>query len=138
MKRRSFLSLVGAGTTLPMFSVPARATERIFYTPGLAEKAMADGKTILLDFWTNWCSTCAAQDRVIGDFRAANSDYDKAITFITVDWDVYADSELSKSLHIPRRSTLVALKGKTEIGRLVAATWPADIKALLDAALAST
>jgi hypothetical protein len=32
----------------------------------------------------------------------------------------------------------VALKGKKEIGRLVAATWPADIKALLDATLAAT
>ena len=137
MKRRSFLSLAGAGITLPMFSISARAADRIFYTPGLAEKAMSDGKTILLDFWTNWCSTCAAQDRVIGEFRAANPAYDKAITFITVDWDVYADSELSKALQIPRRSTLVALKGKTEIGRLVAATWPADIKALLDATLAA-
>lgn len=137
MKRRSFLSLAGAGITLPMFPISALAADRIFYTPGLAEKAMADDKTILLDFWTNWCSTCAAQDRVIGDLRAANPAYDKAITFITVDWDIYADSDLAKSLRIPRRSTLVALKGKTEIGRLVAATWPADIKALLDATLAA-
>ena len=138
MKRRSFFGLAGAGFTLPMFSIPALAADRIFYTPGLAEKAMAEGKTILLDFWTNWCSTCAAQDRVIGDLRAANPAYDKTITFITVDWDVYANGDLSKGLQIPRRSTLVAMKGKTEIGRLVAATWPDDIKALLDAALAST
>lgn len=137
MQRRSFLSLAGAIITLPMLSIPAHAADRTFYTPGLAEKAMADGKLILLDFWTNWCSTCAAQDRVIGEFRAANPAYDKAITFITVDWDVYADGDLSKALQIPRRSTLVALKGKTEIGRLVAATWPADIKALLDATLAA-
>jgi thiol-disulfide isomerase/thioredoxin len=137
MLRRRFLSLAGAGITLPMFSIPARAADRTFYTPGLAEKAMAEGKLILLDFWTNWCSTCAAQDRVIGEFRAANPAYDKAITFITVDWDVYADGDLSKALKIPRRSTLVALKGKTEIGRLVAATGPDEIKALLDATLAA-
>lgn len=137
MQRRSFLSLAGAGITLPLFSIPAQAGDRTFYTPGLAEKAMADGKLVLLDFWTNWCSTCAAQGRAIDDLRAANPAYDKAITFITVDWDVYADGDLSKALKIPRRSTLVALKGKTEIGRLVAATGPADIKALLDAALAT-
>lgn len=137
MQRRRFLTLAGAGLTLPLLPLPAGAADRVFYTPGLAEKAMAEGKIVLLDFWTNWCSTCAAQGRVIEGFRAADPAYDKAITFITVDWDVYADSDLSKGLKIPRRSTLVALKGKTEIGRLVAATWPDDIKALLDSAVAA-
>lgn len=137
MQRRRFLSLAGAGFALPMLFGPAQAAERTFYAPGLAEKAMADGKVILLDFWTNWCSTCAAQDRVMTGFRAGNPAYDKAITFITVDWDVYAEGDLSRALQIPRRSTLVALKGKAELGRLVAATGPADIKALLDKALAA-
>ncbi|MEO8241435.1 MAG: thioredoxin family protein [bacterium] len=135
MKRRSFLTLAGAGITLPLFSLPAKAADRVFYTPGLAEKAMADGQVVLLDFWTNWCSTCAAQGRAIDAIRAANPAYDKAITFITVDWDVYADSDLSMALQIPRRSTLVAFKGNTELGRIVAGTSQADIKALLDLAL---
>lgn len=137
MRRRSFLSYAAAGLSLPILPLRAMAADRIMYTPGLAEKMMADGKVILLDFWTNWCSTCAEQDRVLGDFRTKNPAYDKAITFITVDWDVYADGDLSKALKIPRRSTLVALKGKTEIGRLVAATWPDDIKALLNQTLAA-
>jgi thioredoxin 1 len=135
MQRRSFLTLATAGLALPLLPLRATAADRIMYTPGVAEKAMEDGKLVLLDFWTNWCSTCAEQDRVLGNFRAANPAYDAAITFITVDWDVYADGDLSKALQIPRRSTLVALKGKTEIGRLVAATWPDDIKALLDSML---
>ncbi len=137
MKRRNFLTLAGAGITLPLMSMPALAAERVFYTPGLAEKAMADGQIVFLDFWTNWCSTCAAQGRAIDALRDANPAYDKAITFITVDWDVYSDSDLSKALKIPRRSTLVALKGNTELGRIVAGTSEADIKALLDTALAS-
>lgn len=138
MQRRDFLTLTATGLMLTGLSAPARAADRVFYTPGLAEDAMAAGKVVFLDFWTNWCTTCAAQGRVLDGLRAANPAYDKAITFITVDWDQYADGTLSKSLKIPRRSTLVAMKGQTEIGRIVAGTAEADIKALLDAALAAS
>ena len=137
MQRRTFLTLAASSLILPGLSFPAMAGERIFYTPGLAEAAMADGKVVFLDFWTNWCSTCATQDRVISDLRAANPAYDAQITFITVDWDKYADSDLSKALKIPRRSTLVALKGETELGRIVAGTARKEIEALMDLALAA-
>ncbi len=135
MKRRDFLCLAPVTLALPLVPGALWAADRVFYKPGLAEAAMQDGKVILLDFWTNWCTTCAAQDRVVDALRAANPAYDKAVTFITVDWDKYAESDLSKSLQIPRRSTLVALKGKVELGRIVAGTSRADIKALMDQAL---
>ena len=48
---------------------------------------------------------------------ADNPDYGSKIRFIVVDWDQYGDGELSRALKIPRRSTLVALKGREEIGR---------------------
>lgn len=135
MNRRGFLTLSASGLILAGIALPARAGERVFYVPGNAEAAMKAGKVVFLDFWTNWCSTCAAQDRVIADLRAANPAYDANITFITVDWDEFADSDLSKALKIPRRSTLVALKGETELGRIVAGTSTTDIKALMDLAL---
>ena len=52
-----------------------------------------------------------------------------------MDWDTWGDGELSKALNIPRRSTLVVLKGKEELGRLVAVTDKDAIKALMDLAL---
>jgi len=137
MQRRTFVTLAASGLILPTLSLPALAGKRVFYTPGLAETAMADGKVVFLDFWTNWCSTCAAQERVISGLRADNPAYDAQITFITVDWDKYASGELSKALKIPRRSTLVALNGKTELGRIVAGTARKDIQALMDLALAT-
>lgn len=110
---------------------------KLFYTPGLAEKDMADGKVILLDFWASWCSTCRTQVRVMDALRAENPAYDKAIRFITVDWDEYGTGELAQKLQIPRRSTLVLLKGEQELGRTVAGTSKTEIKSLLDAGLAA-
>jgi thioredoxin 1 len=134
VNRRSFLVASCATIYLPL---PALAADRVFYTPGLAEAALEAGKVVFLDFWTIWCSTCAAQERVMADLRQSNPAYDEKITFITVDWDQYADSDLAQNLRIPRRSTLVALQGDTEIGRIVAGTALTEIKALLDAALAA-
>lgn len=134
MNRRDLLALSASLTLLPFAS---RAGEAIRYSPGTAEAAMDAGKVVLLDFWASWCSTCAAQDRVLAELKAENPDYEQKIAFFIVDWDEYGKGELSKALKIPRRSTLVALKGRTELGRIVAGTAKADIKALLDLAIAA-
>ncbi|MCU0902559.1 MAG: thioredoxin family protein [Tabrizicola sp.] len=134
MQRRDFLTLAASLTLAPF---AARAGEATLYTPGAAEAAMDEGKVVLLDFWASWCSTCAAQERVLAELKAENPEYEQNIAFFIVDWDEHGKGELSKALKIPRRSTLVALKGREELGRIVAGTSKADIKALLDLALAA-
>ena len=52
-----------------------------------------------------------------------------------VDWDTYKGHSVTKSRRIPRRSTLVLIKGGKEVGRLVAATGKETIKSLLDKGL---
>ncbi|MGB8813930.1 MAG: thioredoxin family protein [Paracoccaceae bacterium] len=138
MNRRDFMAL-SASTTLAAASFPVAvfAAEPTLYHPGLAEAAMDDGKVIVLDFWASWCSTCVAQDRVLAQLKAANPEYEKKIAFFRVDWDQYAKGDLSHKLEIPRRSTLVALKGRNELGRIIAGTSETEIQALLDIALAA-
>jgi thiol-disulfide isomerase/thioredoxin len=134
MKRRDFLAVTTAATLLP---ATLRAAP-IPYVPGLVDERLAAGETVFLDFYADWCSTCRSQSRTMDSLKAANPAYEAAITFIQVDWDTYQDDALTTSLGIPRRSTLVVLKGDQELGRIVAGTREAEIKALMDTALAAT
>lgn len=133
MKRRDFITLTAVATLVPL-TLSANVED---YTAGMAKEALAAGKIVFLDFSATWCSTCAAQDRVINALRDENSDYDANITFLKVDWDDFGDGKLSNALKIPRRSTLVVLKGDAELGRIVAGTSRKAIKKLMDTALSA-
>lgn len=132
MNRRDFL-IATAAVTLAMPIAAAQAA--VDYSPDLLKAELAAGKTVFLDFKASWCSTCAAQERVITALRKDDPTYDQSISFINVDWDQWADGDLVRQLNIPRRSTLVVLKGDKELGRIVAGTAKDEIKALMDLAL---
>ncbi len=67
--------------------------------------------------------------------RESLPQYNKAITFVLVDWDTFKNDEVTTSRQVPRRSTFVLIKGGKEIDRLVAETGEERIKAMLDLAL---
>lgn len=132
MNRRDFMMLTAAVTLVaPMAQAAGTA-----YTPELLEAELAAGKTVFLDFKASWCTTCKAQGRVIEALKAENADYTAKISFIDVDWDQWKDAMIVSDLNIPRRSTLVVLRGDAELGRIVAGTAKSEIKALMDTALA--
>ncbi|MBO9473797.1 MULTISPECIES: thioredoxin family protein [unclassified Shimia] len=132
MHRRTFLTASAAALLAPF---AARAATD--YTPGLVKQHLAKGDIVFLDFSATWCATCATQERVVNELIDENPAYGETITFIKVDWDTYRKAELTKSLKIPRRSTLVVLKGDQELGRIVAGTSKSQIKGLLDTALSA-
>jgi len=72
---------------------------------------------------------------VLAKLRESYPEYNKAITFMNVDWDTYRSHPVTTSRNIPRRSTLVLIKNGKEVARLVAVTGESQIKALLDKAL---
>ncbi len=133
MKRRDFIFATAAA----VLSLPgaAMASVGMPYSRNAVKKALKNGDTVFLDFYTDWCSTCAAQGRAIEALLRENPAYEENINFIKVDWDQHKSSKLARDLKIPRRSTLVVLKGDKELGRIVAGTSKSKIKALLDTAL---
>jgi len=133
MKRRNFLILSASAALAPLSAMG----EPTHYLPGLVDQALADGKTVFLDFKASWCGTCKTQERVMEALKAENPAYEEAVTFFMVDWDAYRNAAITFDLNIPRRSTLVVLKGDQELGRIVAGTARDEIKALMDVALAA-
>lgn len=131
MNRRTFLALTGATIAAPA----ALRAAPLIYTEGLVQERLAAGETVFLDFKASWCTTCRAQERVIGRLKGENPAYEAAVTFIDVDWDEHGRGTLATTLNIPRRSTLVVLKGNQELGRIVAGTSQREIQQLMDTAL---
>ncbi|MGI3186636.1 thioredoxin family protein [Nioella aestuarii] len=131
MNRRELMIMGGAALLL---AGRAGATN-IDYTPGLVQQRLAAGETLFVDFFAPWCSTCRTQERHVEALRTENPAYDAAMTFIRVDWDTYGRGELAQSLQIPRRSTLVVLRGEQELGRIVAGTSRSAIQSLMDLGL---
>ncbi|EFO31615.1 thioredoxin domain-containing protein [Roseibium sp. TrichSKD4] len=138
MNRRHFISTatglvfgaaVGFGT--------AHAGSELDYKPGLIKSHLDAGKTVFVDYSASWCGTCQRQARVINDLRKANPAYDKAMVFVRVDWDDFKTHEVTTSRQIPRRSTLLVLKGDEELGRIVAGTSVEQIKGLMDEGVAA-
>ena len=134
MFRRTFLAALTAFAASPAL---AEDHTTLDYTPGLIAERLAAGETLFVDYATDWCSTCAAQERQIGALRSANPAYNENITFIRVDYDDFGRHEVSTSRNIPRRSTLIVLKGDAELGRIVASANGPQIQALMDSAVSA-
>lgn len=133
MNRRQFLITSAAAALVPAAAMAGK--NFIDYTPGVIDAALAEGKTVFVDYSATWCGTCKRQERVIESLRGANPAYDEAMMFVRVDWDDYGKHEVSVFRNIPRRSTLIVLRGDDELGRVVAGTSESDIKALMDTGL---
>ena len=142
MNRRDFLSLTAAVTLATPLALAPRAARAatstmLTYAPGLIEERLGKGEVVFVDYHATWCGTCAVQDRIMTELQAENPAYLQKITFIRVDWDTWLNDPVTTSRNIPRRSTLLVLKGDAELGRLVATTAKAKIKELFDTALAA-
>jgi len=90
---------------------------------------------VFVDYSATWCGTCKRQERVINALRASDPAYDAKLTFIKVDWDTYKNADVTVFRNIPRRSTLIVLRGEDELGRIVAGTSENAIKGLMDTGL---
>ncbi|WP_206513288.1 thioredoxin family protein [Pelagibacterium montanilacus] len=139
LSRRLFLTLgvtAGAGLAAGAGLMRAASAQVVHYeyTPEILAEFAASGSPYIVNFWASWCTTCALQQRVIGELQAESQAY-LNVPVIRVDWDRERQGELVARLAIPRRSTLVLMDGEEEISRLVAETRREAIEAMFTMAI---
>ena len=90
------------------------------------EKAQQEGKTIVINAWNEWCSTCATQSKIFAD---AVNDF-KDVEFLFYEQTKHKD--IAKNLDIKFWTTIVVYKGNNEISRKIGLTKKEDIYQLIN------
>lgn len=135
---RNFIALsTGFVAMAPLRGIAQTGHDPLAYKPGILAEYLGRGATVLLNFRASWCATSATQTRVLNKVKAENAAYIQNITFVEADWDTYGRAQFATRMGIPRRATLVVLKGDDELGRLVAETRAEKIRDLMATALAA-
>lgn len=134
MKRREFLTFGAAMITAPAVSHAAYQAEE--YEWGMRVDLRNSGRTVIYNFRSSWSLTCQIKEELLAELKSENPAY-RDITFIDVDYDTYGPSQWVERLNVRRRSTLVAMKGETEIARVENQPYKLALQDLLDAALAA-
>ena len=97
------------------------------FTQAAFETAQSQNRPILVDVYADWCPVCAQQQPAI-DQAAADPANDGLVVF-QIDFDDQKNEQ--EQFRVTRQSTLIAFRGTEETGRLVGATDPAEIAALI-------
>ena len=133
MNRRHMLALLAV---LPFAARTARAATAAIYSPEAVQAELAAGKTVVLDFSADWCTSCQAQGRTISRLRDENPNWSETMAFFVVDWDTYKDSDLARQYGIINRGSLVVLKGDRVVTQTSTHSTKEALKAMFDMASA--
>ena len=127
-RRHIVVAAAGAltlGTALAFAPIAKAAPQA--YSQSAFTAAQDAGKPILLHITAPWCPTCKAQMPILGKLETEPKF--KNLVVLNIDFD--SQKALLRKLHVVQQSTLIAYKGKTEVGRSTGDTNTASIAALL-------
>ena len=85
------------------------------YSKELFEKAISDGKVVVVSSWIKYCSSCAGQMKVL---KKAKNDFDNMEYFA---FDV-TNKEIAKFFNVQYQTTLLIFKDNKEIYRSIGET----------------
>jgi len=95
------------------------------------DKALADGKPVVVDFAASWCPTCKEQKPIVQGLL--KDPKRQSLTVFVADFD--KEEALKQRLKVTMQSTLIAFKGGKEVARSTGQTDKVELGALLDKAL---
>ena len=85
------------------------------YTKDLFDKALSDGKVVVVSSWIKYCTSCASQMKVLDK---AKNDFDN-IEYFTFD---VTNKEVAKFFNIQYQTTLLIFKDNKEVYRSIGET----------------
>ena len=85
------------------------------YTKKLFDKALADGKVVVVSSWVKYCTSCASQMKVLDK---AKNDFDNIEYF---KFDV-TNKEIAKFFNVQYQTTLLIFKDNKEVYRSIGET----------------
>ena len=118
-------------TALLLSSALAQALTLAPYSAQALAKAQQAGEPVALHFHATWCTTCAAQTKVLKAMQADAKSPN--ITVLVADYD--KEVALKKQLKVQQQSTLIVYKGATEKARGSGETQAEALTMLLQSAL---
>ena len=107
---------------------PVAAMDRAPFDAKAFEDAQAAGKPILVEVTAPWCPTCKAQAPILS--RLSSTPKFKDLVRFNIDFDTQKD--LLRKFNVRTQSTMIAFKGKQEVGRSTGDTNPDSIERLLE------
>ena len=85
------------------------------YSKKLFDKAISDGKVVVVSSWIKYCTSCASQMKVL---EKAKNDFDNMVYFA---FDV-KNKEIAKFFNVQYQTTLLIFKDNKEVYRSIGET----------------
>ena len=85
------------------------------YNKELFDKALSDGKVVVVSSWIKYCTSCASQIKVL---NKAKKDFDN-IEFFTFD---VSNEEIANFFNVQYQTTLIIFKDNEEVYRSIGET----------------
>ena len=129
--KKIFFSLLPTASLLLLLASSATASQWQAFDEAAFKKAKSEGKTVVLDFYADWCGTCKRQAPILEELLQKDTFSD--VLGFKVDYDDSTDR--NRAFNVATQSTLIVFKGDEEVGRSVGSTRKDDIKALFEKGL---
>ena len=101
--------------TIFFVTISLASAKETTYKKELFDKALADGKVVVVSSWVKYCTSCASQMKVLDK---AKNDFDNIEYF---KFDV-TNKEIAKFFNVQYQTTLLIFKDNKEIYRSVGET----------------